>query len=162
MLRLAEKHGLDLTGKSILDAGCGSGYSTELISRTLRPFRLEAFDFAPEQIEAARQRAARENLNVDFFVGDVLNMDFPPEIFDAVFIFLMIHEVPDQRQALSEIQQVLRPGGVLLIEARRTLSRCFSWDKLEDDFRAAGFRMLECHKLVLGFFRIYLCDKPTG
>jgi hypothetical protein len=29
--RHLEKHHIDLTGKAILDAGCGSGYGTELI-----------------------------------------------------------------------------------------------------------------------------------
>lgn len=42
--RHLEKHNIDLTGKAILDIGCGSGYGTELIYKAFNPSLLLTFD----------------------------------------------------------------------------------------------------------------------
>ena len=42
-----KRNGIDLTHKVILDAGCGSGYSTELIAKALQPQELVALHPGP-------------------------------------------------------------------------------------------------------------------
>ena len=107
-----KRNGIDLTNKVILDAGCGSGYSTELIAKALQPKELVAFDVMPEQIELVRQRG----LSANVFVGDVTNIELPSNKFDAVFVFDILHHIPKWRIALTEISRVTKSGGVLLIE----------------------------------------------
>lgn len=50
-----DKHNISLEGKIVLDAGCGSGYSTNLIQQFL-PAELVGFDLMPMQIEKAKQK----------------------------------------------------------------------------------------------------------
>jgi 2-polyprenyl-3-methyl-5-hydroxy-6-metoxy-1,4-benzoquinol methylase len=45
--------GRDLTGKRLLDAGCGNGLGLELIAEAFRPSRLVGFDLMPAQISRA-------------------------------------------------------------------------------------------------------------
>jgi 2-polyprenyl-3-methyl-5-hydroxy-6-metoxy-1,4-benzoquinol methylase len=45
-----ERRGIASHGKAILDAGCGSGYSSELILEAFKPSRLVAFGLMPEQM----------------------------------------------------------------------------------------------------------------
>ena len=78
---------LAISGLSLV-AGCGSGYSIELITKELRPQELVAFDVMPEQIELARQRG----LSANVFVGDATNIELPSNKFDAVFVFDILQE----------------------------------------------------------------------
>ena len=66
-----EKRDINLYRKIIMDVGCGSGYSTELILKKYTPSKLIAFDLMPEQISLAKKR----NIPVDFYVGDATKIN---------------------------------------------------------------------------------------
>jgi ubiquinone/menaquinone biosynthesis C-methylase UbiE len=103
---------VDLTGKDLLDAGCGNGRGLQMLARTFRPRRLVGIDLMPEQIERARARRTGARLSV----GDITATGEPDASFDAVFVFAILHHVPRWRDALRELARILRPGGVLLVE----------------------------------------------
>jgi uncharacterized membrane protein YdjX (TVP38/TMEM64 family) len=148
---------IDLNGKVILDAGCGSGFSTELIASEFQPAELHALDIMPEQVELARQRG----LAADVSVGDIAATQFPSDTFDAVFTFGVFHHVPAWFTALEEVNRVLKPGGVLLGgEINRQESLGFEWAQFATDLRAAGFDLLEDEKIYGGYFRSFVCRKP--
>ncbi|HCJ66046.1 MAG TPA: class I SAM-dependent methyltransferase [Elusimicrobia bacterium] len=164
-----KQYNLDLTGKTILDAGCGSGYSSELILKELKPAKLVAFDLMPEQINLAKKR----NLNADFFVGDMTKIELPASTFDAVFVFGVLHHIPDWKKALAELSRVLKPEGVLLLEEVKgsfveAVGHCgfkhpeeamFNWTELENELQSAGFKILEKRKIVIEIFKSFLCLK---
>lgn len=165
------KHHIDLNGGVILDTGCGSGYSTELIGNRYNPKELSAFDIMPEQIELAKKRyeCAR------FFVGSITEIDSPSNKFDAVFLFGVLHHVTEWKRALGEIYRVLKPDGVLLIEEVDKTgvdfvdkylgfyhpgeSR-FDWPELVKGMKEAGFYVVEDSRIVFSIFHAYLCMKP--
>ncbi len=167
-----KKYNLDLSGKVILDAGCGSGYSSELILKELLPSKLVAFDLMPEQIELAKKR----NLQADFFVGDMTRIELPANTFDAVFIFGVLHHIPEWRKAITEIARVLKPGGVFLLEEvkwsfvqtvdhfgfEHPKEAMFNWAELEDGLQGAGFKILEKRKIVVEIFKSFLCRKESN
>jgi ubiquinone/menaquinone biosynthesis C-methylase UbiE len=150
--RRLEKWRVDLQGSIIMDAGCGSGYSTELIVNEYHPTQVIAFDFMPEQVRLARRRG----LNVDFFVGDLRQIKSENGICDAVFIFGVLHHIPEWRKALSEVARVLKPGGVLLLDEPKYE---FTWKELESGMRAVGMDILDVSHLLFKYFAAYLCRK---
>lgn len=168
--RFLEKHNMNLTGSAILDAGCGSGYSTKLIGSRYNPRELTAFDIMPEQIELAKKRYKKAR----FFVGDVTEIDSPSDKYDAVFVFGILHHIPEWRKALREIYRVLMPKGVLLIEevnrsgvdfvekylrfSHPKESR-FDWPQFAEELKTAGFDIIEDSKIILNIFHAYLCKK---
>jgi SAM-dependent methyltransferase len=170
--RYLKDHQIDLTGSVILDAGCGSGYSSQLIVEGLQPKELYAFDVLPEEIELARCR----NLPVNFFVGDICDTLLPSDRYDAVFAFDVLHHVPEWRFALKELNRVLKKGGVLLVHEPRkraldNLERIlkiqhpvesrFEWPELSGALSEAGFRIVQRRDLYLGLFLTCLCIKDT-
>jgi len=157
---LLKKQGLNLTGASILDAGCGSGYEAELILRELKSEKIVAFDVSPEQIAIARQRNDRLKLGIEFFEGDLTQLQLPDHEFDAVFAVNVLHHVSDRQQALAETARVLKPQGVLLMNE---LGHAWSgWDELTDGLESAGFVVLESRKYLWGLFQSFLCRKEAA
>jgi len=149
-----KKAGIDLNGKVIMDGGCGSGYGTEIIVNEFHPSRIVAFDFMPEQIALAKKR----NLKVDFAVGDLTKIDAANGTFDAVFIFGVLHHIPEWAKALSQTSRVLKPGGVLLVEEPK---HRFDWNDFESGIKQAGFEIMDMKKRFIWDFHLYLCRK-TG
>jgi len=168
--KFLKNNSINLTHKSILDAGCGIGYSTELIMREFKPGKLVAFDIMPEQVAMAKQRG----LPADIFVADVVDTGLASSSFDAVFVFGILHHVPEWRQALKEINRVLKPHGVFLDEEpdKKTLddgerylkllhpreSR-FEWPEFIDALEKAKFRVVERRKLYLSHLQCFLSIK---
>jgi SAM-dependent methyltransferase len=151
-LKMLKLHGIDLSGKVIMDMGCGSGYGTELIIKKLNPSRVIAFDLMPEQIKLAKKR----NLHVDFTVGDATAINAADSSCQAVFDFGILHHIPLWRKALAETVRVLVPKGVLLIEEPH---RMFEWDEFELGIEKAGLKIVERKKWYYGFFRFFLAQK---
>ncbi len=146
------KNGIDLKGKVLVDAGCGSGYDTGLIAKEFEPSRLVAFDIMPEQIWLAR----RLGINAEFYVGDMTHLDLPDGMADAVFVFAVLHHIPDRHKAVKEIWRILADDGVLLVCEPHEK---FHWPELEEGIQNAGFEMVERRRLYAGFFRNYLWRK---
>jgi len=157
--RHLDRNQIDLAGKTILDAGCGSGYSSEIILQEFQPKDLYAFDVAPEQIELVKGR----ELPLKAFVGDIAKANLAPDRFDAVFTFGVFHHVPDWHRALEEMNRVLKPKGVLLGgELTKEESVGFEWGKFVADVEKAGFQMVEDEGIYLGYFRSFMCIKPDA
>ena len=168
-----KKHNVDLTHKVILDAGCGSGYSTELILKEFHPEELVAFDIMPEQVALAKKRG----LPATLFIGDIKSTGLPSNKYDATFVFGMLHHVSGWKSALREMHRVLKPSGWLLIEepdkraiddAERYLrihhpkeSR-FGWSELTEELEEVGFSVLESRTIYLGHFQSLMCRKETA
>jgi ubiquinone/menaquinone biosynthesis C-methylase UbiE len=154
-MRMLSKRQIDLCGRVIMDAGCGSGYSTSLILERLAPARLIAFDFMPEQIELARRRS----LGIDFKVGDLRHIEAADSCCDAVFIFGVLHHISVWQEALTQVARVLKPGGVLLVE--EPFAR-FTPREFETGLESAGLVILERRWVLPSYFRAYLCRKAPG
>jgi SAM-dependent methyltransferase len=100
----------DLAGKTILDAGCGSGELSADMARSLG-LEVVAMDLA-FGVEQAHRRHSISNLH--FLQGSVLE---PPvgRRFDYVYCAGVLVAVPDPRGGFSAIVQALKPGGRCLI-----------------------------------------------
>ncbi|MFB3764982.1 MAG: class I SAM-dependent methyltransferase [Methanotrichaceae archaeon] len=144
--------GINLHNSKILDAGCGSGYSTKLILEIFKPSKIIAFDYMPEQIALAKKR----ELPVDFFVGDMRKTDLPDSGMDAVFIFGVLHHIPNWETALKEIARTLKKQGVLLVEEPKI---GFSWRSFERGLKESGFSILQKRSTMPFYIRSYLCQK---
>lgn len=109
---------LDLTGgERVLEFGAGSG----ALSRHLAPMlaeggRLVCLDTSEPWVAVARKRL-RGLDNVEFVLGDVLELDLPEGSFDAVVIHWALHEVEPERrgETLRELARLLSDGGRLFV-----------------------------------------------
>lgn len=98
----------DLSGRRLLDAGCGTGALA--IEAAQRGARVVAIDVAANLIEVARRRAERESVAgaIDFRVGDML-ADGPAEVDYVVAMDSLIHYTP--RDVLEMVRQFATRAG---------------------------------------------------
>jgi ubiquinone/menaquinone biosynthesis C-methylase UbiE len=150
--RFLAENRIDLRGKTIMDAGCGSGQSSLLIMKEYQPEHLIAFDFMPEQIELARKKYP----GIEFETGDLRHITTESGSCDAVFIFGVLHHIPEWKKALEEVHRVLTDGGAFLLEEPHYR---FSWDELEMALQETGFSIKACSTFVFGYFHSYLYTK---
>ena len=117
--RSAESHAAYLlprlkAGDRVLDFGCGPGTISVGLARAIEPGELHGIDMEETQINIARAAAqAGGHANATFHVGDVTNLPFEDNSFDAAHCHAVLMHVPDTPKVLSEIKRVLKPGGVI-------------------------------------------------
>lgn len=88
-------------GSKVLDTCCGEGVLVDT-------YRHRGFDIVGLDLNYESERVTR---------GDVRDMPYPDESFDAVMFLDALEHVPlaDQPGALKEIRRVLKPGGMMLL-----------------------------------------------
>ena len=109
----------ELTGRSVLDVGCGTGENA--IYLVGKGFSVTGVDLTSRAIAAARAKAAEKKLKIDFQIGNVLSLDFKDNSFENVVDSGLFHTFPDnQRPSYArEVARVLGPRG-------RYFMLCFS------------------------------------
>lgn len=101
----------DVTGRRILDAGCGSGALSAALRD--RDAIVSGIDASPGMLEQARRRLGAD---ADLRVADLADpLPFPDEAFDDVVASLVLHYLRDWEPTLGELRRVLRPGGRLIV-----------------------------------------------
>ncbi|HEY5889678.1 MAG TPA: class I SAM-dependent methyltransferase [Acidimicrobiia bacterium] len=76
---------------------------------------LTGLDTDPQALARAAERAEAINREVDLVVGDAGDLPFPDETFDTVICTHALCSVGDDRHALAEMKQVLKPEGQLIL-----------------------------------------------
>jgi SAM-dependent methyltransferase len=98
----------DVTGRRVLDYGCGHGMAAVVLAR--RGARVTAFDLSHGYLEEARLRAKANGAAIAFVRADGDRLPFAAESFDAVWGSAVLHHL-DLGKAARELRRVLCPGG---------------------------------------------------
>jgi len=96
-------------GDAVLDACCGTGDLA--IAGARAGGVVTGLDFSEEMLTRARRKAPW----IEWVQGDLLELPFPDERFDAATVGFGVRNVQDLQRALSELRRVLRPGGGLAV-----------------------------------------------
>lgn len=96
----------------ILEVGCGPGANVWYISR--EGFQSYGIDGSPTAIEKAKKRMEEESLKADLQIGDINQLPYEDNFFDAVIdnecIYSNVYD--DSDNILKEIKRVLKGGGL--------------------------------------------------
>ena len=105
-----------VNGGRVLEIGCGRGVGIDTILSVFGARSVDAFDLDPSMVALARHRNRRHGSSVRVWVGSATSISVADASYDAVFDFGIIHHVQQWREAISEVQRVLKPGGTFYAE----------------------------------------------
>ncbi len=98
-------------GETVLDLGCGTGLSFELLEQEVGPGgRVIGVELTPEMLRLAEDRAERNGwTNITFIEGNAEEVEIPGPV-DAVLTFFTPH-ITVSRLAMVRALEALKPGG---------------------------------------------------
>ena len=101
-------------GMMLLDCGCATGSITIGFAKVIAPGQVTGVDISEIEIERARERAAEAEItNIRFDVGNIYQLDFPDNSFDALFSHNVLEHMGEPDKALREMARVLKSGGMI-------------------------------------------------
>ncbi|KUI04645.1 SAM-dependent methyltransferase [Mycolicibacterium acapulense] len=127
----------DISGKVVLEVGCGHGGGASYLTRSLHPTSYTGLDLNAAGIEYCRKRHNVPCL--EFVEGDAQDLPFDDESFDAVINVESSVHYPKFSRFLGEVARVLRPGGYLLYADFRSPGSVDAWEAALEN---APLRML--------------------
>ena len=109
--------GRDITGKTVLEIGCGrGGFACWLASLPIPSKQTVAIDYAHSAVYKAKAFAESLELSgISWAVGDIQSIAIGDESFDTVISCETVEHVPDPGEAITELARVLKRGGKLLL-----------------------------------------------
>lgn len=99
---------------SLLDVGCGTGLSTQIVLNSKLGNYIESIsllDSSPKMLLKAEQKAAMWNKKYKLLNGYVIDVN---QKFDVIIICSVLHHIPQLEAFLQQIDAILNPGGILI------------------------------------------------
>lgn len=98
-------------GDKVADIGCGDGYASYQLWRI--GYEVVGLDISESMIEKAKARSEEECMS--FVQGDIANLPFSNDSFDAVLAINSLEWTEVPAHSLEELRRVVKKGGYLCI-----------------------------------------------
>jgi MPBQ/MSBQ methyltransferase len=154
---------LDDKDLTVLDAGAGTGFTTEGIVQRVHASSVTMLDQSPHQLARARAKPALKDCPK--VLGDAESLPFGDDAFDRYISAGSIEYWPDPQRGIAEAYRVTKEGGVATVigpvRPANRIARYLAetWmlfpgaDEYERWFRRAGFRDVRAVPLAPDWYR---------
>ncbi|MBI2848236.1 MAG: methyltransferase domain-containing protein [Chloroflexi bacterium] len=103
----------DVSGKLVLDAGCGDGYLARKVARL--GALVTGVDRSSRMLSLALEEQEKDTLAITYHNADIASLSFLPDrSFDVVITNNVIQDVEDYKGAFREFSRLLRSAGTYL------------------------------------------------
>jgi ubiquinone/menaquinone biosynthesis C-methylase UbiE len=148
---------------TVLEVGSGMGFFTLPMARLVgMSGHVVCVDLQEKMIRAVKKRAIRagliDRIELRVCTPTSLCIDDLAQKVDFALVFAVVHEVPDAKRFLSEIQRSLRKGGLLLFsEPAGHVSREAFGGTLATS-QSLGFRIAGSPKIRRSYSSLWVKD----
>ncbi len=158
-----EEARLDAPELTVLDAGAGTGFTTEGIVARVDAASVTMLDQSPHQLARSRARPALEAC--PRVLGDAEDLPFDDDSFDRYVSAGSIEYWPDPQRGIAEAYRVTRAGGTALMigpvrpanRAARALAEAWMLFPAVEEYtawmEAAGFADVRVRELAPDWYR---------
>lgn len=96
-----------------LDCGCGTGIFIDLFHKKLNS--IVGVDFSKNMLKEAKMKLKNKSSNVHFIRADVDFLPLKSRIFDKIFCFTLIQNVPNLSLTINELIRVSKKDCIFII-----------------------------------------------
>ena len=104
---------IDISGKSLMEVGCGRGGGLSYVNRYLKPASATGVDLNDKAVEFCKRHYSQQKMN--FFTGNAEMLQFENASYDVIINVESSHRYTRFDKFLAESFRVLKPKGHLLI-----------------------------------------------
>lgn len=106
-----------LAGSRVLEVGCGVGAQTVHLVAANPRTEFVAIDLSDDSLAQARARVLAElpDAAVQWQQADLLDLPFPDDDFDHLFVCFVLEHLSEPERALAALRRVLKPGGTITV-----------------------------------------------
>ena len=115
---IALKRLLPESGRLLLELGAGAGRNTP---RYTGFDRIVLLDYSRTQLEQAQQRLGKSDKYI-YVAADAYRLPFVDGLFDAATMIRTLHHMAEAPNALGQVKDVLRSGGIFILEFANKLN----------------------------------------
>jgi 2-polyprenyl-6-hydroxyphenyl methylase/3-demethylubiquinone-9 3-methyltransferase len=148
----------DLSDKSFLDIGCGSGLHS-LAALKMGAARVLAIDVDPTSVKTTHNLIEKFKLK-DITVSEMSVFDLRPEAyghFDIVYSWGVLHHTGDMVRAINVSSKMVRSGGLLAIALYGRTRFCAQWKRIKCWYvNASPKEKAWAERMYVRLFRAYL------
>ena len=99
-----------LSGKTVLDLGCGGGILSEALAQA--DAKVTGIDLAKKSLQIAALHAAESKLSIDYLqISAEALAEEQAEHYDIITCMEMLEHVPDPNSIVQSCAKLLKPGG---------------------------------------------------
>ncbi len=164
----------EVSGNSVLEAGGGTGLNMDFYGKK---HSVTFLDKEVEPLLKARRRSMKKQVQANFIRGDVENLPFPENCFDAAVATFLFCSTPTPDRGLTELRRVIKTGGTLyLLEHVRSAGKLgrildsLSWPLYrlfdehiargtDEEVRRQGFDKVTVQPLMLDVVKLIIGTK---
>jgi len=121
----------DVQGKRVLDAGCGGGFYSLLLSE--RGAAVLGIDSSDDMIKIAKQKALKDRLDAEFLTGNLSDLKIQDEEFDLVLSTLVLMDVKELDRTIAQLVRAVRKGGAIILSVQHPILTAGSWERKEGE-----------------------------
>ena len=104
----------EIRGKKVLEIGCGGAQCG--IAFAKQGAIVTGIDISEKQIEFARQLAKDNNVEIELYQGDIINLEkINSESQDIIFSSWALLYISDLQRCFKEAYRVLKKGGLFVL-----------------------------------------------
>lgn len=116
--------GLNLSGRKVLDVGCGGGILSEALAKC--GAHVTGIDLSKDSIEAAKIHATQQGLDIDYRYENIEETASKHAgEFDAITCMEMLEHVPEPGKIIAACSKLLKPGGHVFISTINRTPKAF-------------------------------------
>lgn len=115
-------------GIKILDAGCGTGYSTLKLAQRNPNAKITSVDISSESLKLAKERLEKANIDqnqVNFIEMNLLEVNKLEEKFDYIVSTGVLHHLSDPLKGLKNLKSILKEDGFMYLMLYSDYGRMF-------------------------------------
>jgi ubiquinone/menaquinone biosynthesis C-methylase UbiE len=135
-------------GDTVIDVGCGPGYFTiDMAKMVGHTGRVVAADLQQPMLLKVKKKAARHGVSdrIQYHQCEADKIGLKASA-DFILAYYMIHETPDPKRFLAELNGMLKAGGKLLIVEPKMHVSKKSFENMLAKAERAGLKILDTPK----------------
>lgn len=121
----------NVSGKKVVELGCGGANCGIALAK--QGAIVTCVDISEQQIKSAKENAERENVDIQFIISDIEEIDLPEAEYDVVISMAALGYIENIEKVFMKIKKILKENGLFVGSLPDAISSCITSRYLWND-----------------------------